>query len=791
MKKSFEEQLKESVYIHYPLKEDKTKTVEARAAKKKVLNSTLLWDGTTLNGWHFDGEGKATLAETGALVLDTFSVSTHWPETEVRAVSTESGDYATFGSYVARLGTAGLNMGDGNRIHFEIRPCCNGLHSPIVRVAFVNNGAVKIPDQYSREGYNAINLNNNEWNECFWEMGSIAHDKVEEVSFEIHRYGKELSAGDELHFEIRNIRYEKVENPDVVLGWQPAAEGVVFSTTGYWANGNKTAIANTKETAFAIVNKTTGETAFTGPIETVETRNGIFQVLDFTALKTQGTYCIRFGNTETEGFAIEDTLVEEAVWKIINFLYCERCGCPVPHKHGTCHGDVIAKHNGLVMAYNGGWHDAADVSQQTVQSAEVLHSILETAQAVKGSNPLLYSRLMEEANWGLDFVLRTRFGDGYRASGAGIRRWTDGLIGNMDDCETRVQNNSFDNFVIAGVEADSYLAFKESDKELAWKCLDTAKKDFAFAIKRFEETGLEEPYFREHSTSASESQYYAAAAWAAAKLYAITKEQAYQNYAEDYAGRVMRCQETGALGLPIKGFFFRNESHRVIVHFSHQSRDQIFMQALEACCRNIPGSSQKAAWEKAMALYGQYLKDLMPYATPYGMLPAGVFCASEVEDEETFEYVHPRVDYPREKENYRQQLENGVKIAEGYYVKCFPVWFSYRGNSALHLSMGKAASLLGNYFKDDTLKEIAREQLYWTVGKNPSGQSLIYGEGSNYGQQYAALLGETVGEMPVGIQTLANGDEPYWPQANIATYREVWTTPPARWLWVAADLLRE
>lgn len=48
-----------------------------------------------------------------------------------------------------------------------------------------------------------------------------------------------------------------------------------------------------------------------------------------------------------------------------------------------------------------------------------------------------------------DFVLRMRFGDGYRASHAAIRRWTDNFIGNMDDCEADVHNRSFENFVFA------------------------------------------------------------------------------------------------------------------------------------------------------------------------------------------------------------------------------------------------------------------------------------------------------------------------------------------------------
>ena len=102
--------------------------------------------------------------------------------------------------------------------------------------------------------------------------------------------------------------------------------------------------------------------------------------------------------------------------------------------------------------------------------------------------------------------------------------------------------------------------------------------------------------------------------------------------------------------------------------------------------------------------------------------------------------------------------------------------------------MGKGAAIAGRYFEDGELKEIAREQLYWMSGKNPFCQSLIYGEGSRYAQQDANYPGEMTGEMPVGVETLENEDEPYWPSGNNATYKEVWLTPAGRWLSVVADL---
>ena len=137
---------------------------------------------------------------------------------------------------------------------------------------------------------------------------------------------------------------------------------------------------------------------------------------------------------------------------------------------------------------------------------------------------------------------------------------------------------------------------------------------------------------------------------------------------------------------------------------------------------------------------------------------------------------------------YLEQLKNGIPAGDSHCIRMFPVWFSFRGNTAVHLSEGKSASILGRYFHDDDLLQIAREQLYWIFGKNPFGQSLMYGEGTCFPQQYGALNGEMVGSMPVGIETSGNDDMPFWPVENNATYKEVWTTSAGRFYQIAADL---
>lgn len=790
MEEMLKQQLRASENVHRPMAADTRRSVEARCLEKKVLQSTMLWDSAALTGWRFDGEGEAKV-EDGALILETDARAEHWPDEEVRAVDAQAGQYATFGSYIARLAVKAEQTARYNRIRFSVRPVCSGLHSPILRAGFVNDGAVKIPDGYSREGFHAINLQNNVWNDCAWEIDSMPHDAVTELSFNVHRYGCELSGGSRLRFEVKDIRLEQVETPDVVHGWQCAPGTAVFSTMGYWPVGQKTAIANTACERFAVLDAASGEAVFEAPTQPVQREGGTLRVLDFTPLETEGSYRLHFDGYTSTPFCIAQDAAQSAMWKLLNFLFCERCGYPVPGKHGTCHGDVVAEHAGVRMAYQGGWHDAADVSQQTVQTAEVAQALIEAAWAVKKTNEALYGRLLEEVNWGIDFVLRTRLGDGWRATSAAIRRWTDGLCGNMDDSQARVQNRAFDNFIMAGVEAAASRLLSESDAPLAWKCLDAAQEDFDFAVRRFEEHGLDAPVMDEHTANASRSQYYAAACWAAAQLHmAGSTAFGIKLRICKYACALLACQDTGEAKLPFTGFFYRDETKRTAVHFSHQSREHLFMQALCAAGEALPKIPEKTRWEKAMLRYAGYLKAMSAYTAPYGMLPAGVFHESEADDAETFALLHPTVTFAAERENYRAQLQSAIPLEGGWYVRRFPVWFSFRGNSAVHLSMGKAAALLGHALNDAALLDIAREQLYWTVGKNPFGQSLIYGEGDNYGQQYTALLGETVGEIPVGVQTRGNEDVPYWPQANIATYREVWTTPAGRWLWIAADLMR-
>jgi hypothetical protein len=702
-----------------------------------------------------------------------------------------------FGTSMASFDVGGKNWEKYNRIKLYIYPNCEGARSIYLNLYVENDGKIKVPDKYEREGYHEINLINGQWNECFVEMSELPRDRVTKLSFAIEVFGKERTMGDSLKFDIDAVSLEKVENPEVVTGWTPAENRIIYSTTGYGVESEKSAIVRVKNNdgKFQLIDNITHGTVYEGKINDEKTRLGDFQTINFSNFKKEGEYIIRVGDVSTRSFYIHRNIWDNSAWRVLNFIFCERCGYPVPGKHGVCHADLNGTFNGKIFPFNGGWHDAADMSQQVLQSGEIIYSLIELAKNEKAKgNADLYARLMEEAEWGIDFILKSRLGDGYRAQTWGTNLWTDGYIGTGDDSSRRrqvhIHNRAFENFVFSGIEAYAAMAV-DDDKMLKENLRKVAIEDYAFARKRFDEKGFDEMNGGgggDHAAMASNSQYMANISFAASLLYQLTNDKYYADEAAKAIQYTLQCQRTAPLQDKNKtrGFFYRDLTKKSIVHFTHQSRDQVFMQALTALCETQPNHADYNKWKTSIMLFGDYLKSIMQYVAPYGMVPSGVWNIDEVKDSVNFYKVQVGI-HSGATEDYKEQLKNGVKLDDDHYLRVFPVWFSFRGNAAVHLSTGKAAALCGKFLRDKELMNIAEQQLFWIVGKNPFGQSLIWGEGSNYPQLYTALPGETVGAIPVGMQSRFNGDTPYWPQFNTATYKEVWGAPAARWLSLIAE----
>ena len=779
--------------IHSPLPLDDSKSFETSALQKKVLYSEPLAKKKGIEGWVHDGVGLMGFSNEKT-VTGQGSIKIEFPTfTGKRAQGPPSDpDYATYGNCRIRFDAEKADWEKYNRIAFDIYPDCDGARVVNLNLSFENDQTSKKPGVQSAS--HLINLVNKQWNRCLLSLDEFQRDKVKEISFSCSIKGKDRTTGDRSVYYIDRIELQQIENPEPVSGWMPGKDKIIYSTTGYKANESKSAIitvdGTSDETPFNLIDASEGSIVYSGKVSTVETTIGTFRLADFTPYDTPGQYILKVADVETPPFAINDNIWENSLWRVLNYIFCQRCGYPVPGIHGTCHTDLCSKHDGKMISYAGGWHDAGDLSQQTLQTGDVTFALLEAYNKLKDKNALLAARMLEEAEWGLEFVLRNRYGDGYRASSVGLLIWLDGIFNSLDDIATvRVQNLAFDNFLYAAYEAYAAMTI-DRDPSLQEYLLRIAKEDFDFAMQRHKEAGFGEfIHFYEHSYNTSESQYMATISWAASMLYKLTKEPQYAELAAEYIRYTLDCQRKEPLGDKDKtnGFFYRDKTKKSIVHYIHQSREQVYMQAMTLLCETQPHHPDYPKWAESIRLYADYLKGLMKYTAPYGMLPSGVYHIDEHKDSVSFYHLHlwpPK----NAEELYIEQVKKGVKLDKEHYVKRFPVWFSiFNGNTAIHLSTGKAAAICGKFLNDHELMRIGLEQMYWTVGKNPFGQSLIYGEGYNYPQMDSFSSGEIVGEMPVGIRSLDNEDIPYWPQTNNACYKEVWVTSAGKWITLAVE----
>ena len=110
-----------------------------------------------------------------------------------------------------------------------------------------------------------------------------------------------------------------------------------------------------------------------------------------------------------------------------------RCGDDIPGVHSPCHLNSYTTHpDGRIVPNFGGWHDAGDVSQFEICTAEIAHALIDLADALKDKNNFLTKSILQEARYGINWLLRTRFGDGFRALAVEYSIWQPNVVPNKE-----------------------------------------------------------------------------------------------------------------------------------------------------------------------------------------------------------------------------------------------------------------------------------------------------------------------------------------------------------------------
>jgi len=450
---------------------------ESRWLNKKVLDSRVLDSMEDLTGWSFAGAGEMILTDTrskdGEHALRIRST------TNIAQVD-GSGEWEDL---AATRKFSGEDWSRYNRISLWVYPDIIGAPAISCSLVLHNDGAHKLPDSYNEGRHESIILKNHSWNHVVWEIAPLDRDRVTALEFAYSLPKKFPDPGDQTILDIDQLELQSVV-PDHVEGWDVAPGRIAFSGSGYTTGFSKSAIASDlAEREFSVIDSQTGKAVLTKAVEQITSPLGRYQILDFSELREPGTYLIRAGGIETRSFRIGEEAWNDSIWKAINFMYSERCGTEITGIHGRCHQDIYTTHGDERIVVNGGYHDAGDLSA-TGNTPGMVYALLSLAARLKeqGQDPILTDRLLEEARWGLNWVLKTRFGDGYRSTGQLVSYWTNGIMGDADDRFGKAVNNPEWNFRVSGVEALAARVLKDSDPELANRSLMIAEADWKYAV---------------------------------------------------------------------------------------------------------------------------------------------------------------------------------------------------------------------------------------------------------------------------------------------------------------------
>lgn len=150
--------------------------------------------------------------------------------------------------------------------------------------------------------------------------------------------------------------------------------------------------------------------------------------LDFSDVKSPGTYYLQSGKTRSPQFTIGSDAYKGAADFALRYMRQQRCGYN-PYLKASCHpvdgytvyGPMPDK---TFVDVTGGWHDASDYLQYSTTSANATYHLLaayrdfptvfndnQLSNGLEGKNGT--SDVLDEAKWGLDWLLKMHPRDGW------------------------------------------------------------------------------------------------------------------------------------------------------------------------------------------------------------------------------------------------------------------------------------------------------------------------------------------------------------------------------------------
>lgn len=331
---------------------------------------------------------------------------------------------------------------------------------------------------------------------------------------------------------------------------------VLVDQLGYRQGDEKAAYVKRIESKdFAIKNIKSNKIVYKGRINSIgqpdkATGDELYK-LDFSTLQTPGVYYISIpGQSITSyPFMIKNNVYFDCALKTLQSFYYQRCGIEIDNgekwKHPACHTAKAEFYNDQSKKKDvtGGWHDAGDynkfVPTTNICIAFMLYSYANDPGLFRDGQlkiPESHNQIpdiLDEAAWGLKWLLKMQRNDGAVYHKVSIKKWTgEHLPGDETDKQYIFEISSSATASTAAVTAQAARLFSEYDKKFAQELLSASVKAWDFLSNHkynIPAGGFKNPPGVEggeyNDTDDSDERL-----WAAIELYKTTGSDEYINY---------------------------------------------------------------------------------------------------------------------------------------------------------------------------------------------------------------------------------------------------------------------
>lgn len=681
-----------------------------------------------------------------------------------------------------------------NRIAFKIKPDRTGLASYRLVLALISEDAKRnasdpLAFHFMRD------LRPGEWNEVLWEFAELPRARVTQFAILMPLVGP---LGKKAGYTIRDFELQRVV-PEKIEGWTPREGQIACNHLGYSPWQRKTAIASAEGYEFRVEDNA-GKIVATLPARMSSGPIGEFAILDFSEVRKAGRYTLRYGSQRSFPVEIGDARALSLVEPLTNFFYADRCGHAVAG-HGRCHAELFAEHGGKKYPINGGWHDAGNLCQGSYRTALATLSLFDAFRRLGADLPQASAaRLLEEACWGLDWLMKSRFGKGVRVVDGPYTYMQDGVPGNGDEIVVKAGNTCFESFLFVSAAATAAATLTRSDAGRARQALAAALEDYHAALDALPANLGSLP---EGSNLPAPHELLAHAVLAALALDAVSPHDRFRADAASFARRLMSYQEQRlSNNAGITGYYNRDPCGARRVTYVHTSFADAPAQAFAALCRAMPLHEDRVHWHAAVALESEcFLLRGAQHSRPYHHVPTQLWKAADSEhhvrraaamiqfaDMFGAPDIAPSASVEEIRADLAAELDGAWQVSHDEWLRIFPIAEDrvFHGSGTIQLARAISLTTAARMRRSAAMSDLAQDQLDWHLGKNPFCASLIYGVGHRYASHMQLWSDDFVGALPVGMDS--RRDRPFWPHTCHMTFREMWVVPAARMLALSAEL---